>query len=104
MKKFSEMVAAQDMLNDSDIYNAARIYLIEFIFKNGTSKEFWCTDFSINGGSYVWKALFSKDALIKFNPDDISSIWQKDVKPIFKEDYLEHPKTFACFKYHFEKK
>ncbi len=103
MKKFSEMVEAQDTLYNLEIYNPAYVYLIEFIFKNGTSKEFWCTNFSINDESYTWKALFSKDYLIKFNPDEISAIWQKEVKPIFKKYYLEHPKTFACFKDHFEK-
>ena len=86
--------------NDSSI-----ALLAEFIFKDGTRKEFWCKDLkkeSNNGISYFPIAESSKPFYIDM--ECISSIWIKDTSKIELSDYLTYPLALSAYASEFKNK
>ena len=75
--------------------------LIEIIYKNGVTKEFWCKDFEIDSGIYRWNAISAVQKPLYLNADDVSSVWVKDITIITKNDY-RFPNVLIGYKEFFE--
>jgi len=81
--------------------------LVEILYKNGVSREFWCKEFTINrsptGSVKVeWVPVSSQTKPIYIGVDDISSVWVKEVCIISKIDYKNNSLALAGYKEYFD--
>ena len=59
-------------------------YKIRINYKNGIQEEFWCTEFEISGGRWVWSSCSNGMKPIVLNIDTVDSVWQIGYrKPLF---------------------
>ena len=74
--------------NDLFTYEEREIYLVEIIYKNGKSKTFWCSEYTVSSTNCSFKFLHSEKYPDKglHKPlalgEDISSVWQVDIMKV----------------------
>jgi len=81
--------------------------LVEILYKNGVSREFWCKEFTFNRSpsgsvSVTWVSVSAQTKPIFIGVDDISSVWVKDMCIISKIDYKNNPLALIAYKEFFD--